>query len=223
MSRVALIHATLLAIEPVRRALVEHWPEAETVNLVDDSLVRDRGDAALPPAAVGQRVLALSTYARDIGCRGILFTGSAFGPAVSDAATALSPIPVLNPHEAMFNEVLRDGTRIGLLATYGMALPTMAADFEAAAARAGRAVRLLTLAVPEAMEALRAGDSATHDSLLAERAAAAFGGCDAIMLAQFSMAQALAAVRDRTGRPVLSSPVSAVRELRRRMTGASPR
>jgi hypothetical protein len=40
MTRIALIHATPAAVDPIGRAFAEAWPDL--VNLLDDSLSRDR-------------------------------------------------------------------------------------------------------------------------------------------------------------------------------------
>lgn len=40
--RIALIHTTPLALEPVRAAFERHWPAARRMNLLDDSLSADR-------------------------------------------------------------------------------------------------------------------------------------------------------------------------------------
>lgn len=74
------------------------------------------------------------------------------------------------------------------------------------------------MTVPEAMTALRAGDVATHNGLLA-RAARGLVGCDAIMLAQFSASRAEAEVQSSVSTPVLTSPATAVEKLRRLLTG----
>ena len=69
-----------------------------------------------------------------------------------------------------------------------------------------------------ALAALDAGDGDTHDARCAEAAARlAEQGCTVIALAQFSLARAATAVRQRTGLPVLSTVDSAVRRLRQRM------
>jgi Asp/Glu/hydantoin racemase len=211
-TRIALIHATPLAIEPVRVALAAHWPAADPVNLLDDSLSRDRGNEPQPPPAVAERILALAAYAHRAECAGILFTCSAFGPAIERAA-ADTALPVLKPNEAMFRAALAAGDRIGMIATAAMAMPTLAAEFEEETRRAGSAATLTTVVVPEAMAALQAGDAETHDAAIAARAGE-LAHCDALMLAQFSMARAASAVRRAIDRPVLTSPESAVCLLR---------
>ncbi len=206
--RIVLIHATPVAMEPVARAFAGGWPEAETVNLLDDSLSPDRaGEAALTPALT-RRLVDLARYAQSIGAAGILFTCSAFGPAIEAAARAVT-VPVLKPNQAMFAAALSLGRHLGLLATFAPSVPSMAEEFEAMAADA----RLDTHVVPEAMTALRGGDVEAHNRLLAE-AAPALAACDAVMLAHFSTARALQAVRASLHCPVLTSPDSAVAHLR---------
>ena len=64
------------------------------------------------------------------------------------------------------------------------------------------------------MAALRSGDAARHNPLLAE-AAKGLANCHAIMLGQFSTACAKPAVAAATGAPVLTSPDTAVQALKR--------
>jgi hypothetical protein len=109
--------------------------------------------------------------------------------------------------------------RLGLLATFAPSVPSMEEELKIMAKEAGREVELRALCVPEAMAALDAGDGLEHDRLLAQ-AAPQLAGCDAVMLAQFSTARALEAVRAVLGCPVLTSPDSAVLWLRRTVTGA---
>ena len=216
--RIALIHAVPMAVDPVIEAFRRLWPAAEAYNLLEDSLAPDLERAgALDDAMIG-RFRRLAAYAADCGADGILFTCSAFGPAIEAAARDQEPRPVLKPNEAMFADALSMGTRIGMVATFAPSLPPMEAEFAAMAAAAGSPARLTTACVPTAMAALRAGDAETHNRLVAD-AVAGLGRCDAILLAQFSTAQARAAVAAVTAVPVLTSPDSAVKALRGRLSG----
>jgi hypothetical protein len=207
--RIALIHALKHSVAPVEAAFARLWPQARLANLLDDSLSADLAAAgALTPDMTG-RFLALAEYARDCGADGILFTCSAFGPCIAACAQALAPLPVLRPNEAMVEEALAvagPGGRIGLLATFAPTLAAMPAEF-------GDATVLPCLA-EGALAALDAGDGAGHDAAAAA-AARRLAGCDVIALAQFSLARAASAVAAATGRPVLTTPDSAVRKLRR--------
>jgi Asp/Glu/Hydantoin racemase len=217
MPRIALIHATPAAIEPIRAAFAEAWPEPDLVNLLDDSLSRDRALTRDLTDSIYSRFDTLGAYSVAIGANGILFTCSAFGPAIERVARTV-PIPVLKPNEAMFAEAIAIGGRIGMLATFEPSIASMAAEFEADAARAGAKVTLESVFVPNAMAALVAGDRDRHDALVAE-AATGLADCKAIVLAQFSMAPAAARLRQKApGLAILTSPGSAVAAMRKRIT-----
>ena len=216
MARIALIHATPAAVEPIKSAFADSWPEPDLVNLLDDSLSRDRALSLELTDRMYERFDAMGQYAMSIGADGILFTCSAFGPAIDRVAQAV-PIPVLKPNEAMFSEALAIGGRIGMLATFEASIPSMTAEFTAATAESGAAVMLESVFVPHAMAALLAGKRDHHDALI-EQAAPSLADCDAIMLAQFSMAPAAERLRQRMpGVPILTSPGSAVAAMRARI------
>ena len=42
MTRIALIHATVVSMDPTETAFSDLWPEAETFHLLDSSLSTDR-------------------------------------------------------------------------------------------------------------------------------------------------------------------------------------
>jgi Asp/Glu/hydantoin racemase len=216
MTRIALIHATPAAVEPIQAAFAEAWAEPDLVNLLDDSLSRDRAREGALTDGMYRRFDSLGSYAMSLGADGILFTCSAFGPAIERVAGAV-PIPVLKPNEAMFAEAIAIGGRIGMLATFEPSIASMAEEFKEDAAKAKATVTLESVFVPDAMAALLAGGRDRHDALVAQ-AATALADCKAIMLAQFSMAPAAAAVRQRLpGMPVLTSPQSAVSAMKRRI------
>lgn len=216
MTRIALIHATPAAVDPIKAAFAEVWAEPDLVNLLDDSLSRDRATAAELTDSMYGRFDALGSYALSFGADAILFTCSAFGPAIERVAR-LVDIPVLKPNEAMFSEAIAIGGRIGMLATFEPSIASMREEFEADVAKAGAKADLDCVFVPNSMSALLAGKREQHDTMIAD-AASALAHCSAIMLAQFSMASAAQTLRRRmpTMR-VLTSPASAVTALRSRL------
>ena len=206
--RITLIHATAVSMAPTAGAFAELWPEAETANLLDDSLSTDLVAAGQMTPAIAGRIAALARYGADAGTDGILFTCSAFGTAI-DAARSELTIPVLKPNEAMIDDALDAGPGIVLLATFAPTIASMVAEFEEAAAERGVSFDLTPRHVPDAMAALGDGRADVHDDLIA-RAAAEYGACDALVLAQFSMARARGMIGDTPGRRVVTSPESAV-------------
>lgn len=205
--RITLIHALRHSPPPIEAAFAELWPEARLMNLLDDSLSADLARDGKLTEAMTQRFLDLGDYAKRTGADGILFTCSAFGPCIEAVQRALAPMPVLKPNEAMIEEAQALGGTIGLLASFGPTLASMPPEFPAS-------LRLVPKLAEGAMAALDRGDTAEHDRL-ALLAAEDLKGCDAIALAQFSLARVAPAVAARTGKPVLTTPGSAVRKLRR--------
>ena len=210
--RIALIHATPVAIAPIVTAFQQMWPEAQPTNLLDDALAHDLAAAGALTDKMIDRFVTLARYAHDCGADAVLFTCSAFGRAIEAARKAV-PVPVFKPNEAMFDEALAAGTRVGLIATFEPSIPALRQELEELAALKQAKLQIVTRAVPAALAALHAGQSAQHDKLIAA-AAEGMTGCDAIILGQFSMASAARAIPQQPGRKVLTSPASAVARLR---------
>ncbi len=104
--RIALIHATGLSVDPIDQAFKRLWPQPQRMHLLDDSLSADRArDGRLTDTMV-RRFETLALYARDCGCHGVLFTCSAFGPAIEAAGRACG-LPTLKPNEAMFADAIQ--------------------------------------------------------------------------------------------------------------------
>ena len=216
--RIALIHATPVAIEPICSTFKRLWPTAQVTNLLEDSLASDLAAAGTLNQAMIDRFCVLAKYVESSGADAILFTCSAFGAAIEVARAAVR-IPVLKPNEAMMEEAVATGPRITLLATFEPSLPSMQAELEQLAAARHANIKITTKAVPSALKALQAGDGAGHDMQIAA-AAAELGDCDALLLCQFSMASAAERIPARRGRSVFTSPYSAVARLKQLVSTA---
>ena len=205
--RIALIHALRHSPPPIEEAFARLWPGCSLMNLLDDSLSADLARDGALTDAITQRFLVLARYALDTGADAILFTCSAFGPCIRACKEAWPTVPILAPNEAMIAEVATPGRRVGLLASFRATLATMPSEFP-------DTVTVVPCFAPGALAALDRGDLAEHDRLAASAAASALADCDVIALAQFSLARAAHAVAVATGKPVFTTPDSAVRQLR---------
>lgn len=207
--RIALIHALELSIAPINEAFARLWPEAFRINLLDDSLSAHRArDGELTDAMI-ERFLTMGRYARhQAGAEAILFTCSAFGPAI-DAVAADLDIPVHKPNSAMIDRAvaLANGGKIGLVATFEPTLQSMPPEFP-------EGTDLTLIHVAGALAAAQSGNGAQHDRLAGEAVAAQGADCAVIALSQFSLARARAEVERRSGKPVLVTPDCAVDAIR---------
>lgn len=210
--RIALIHAVTVAIDPIASAMRELWPEARAMNLLDDALSPDRELAADLDPLLGERIVNLASYAVSAGASAILYTCSAFGPAI-DIAKARFRVPVLKPNEAMFESALAAGRRIGMVATFVPSVASMEDEFAEIARAKGSGARIETRLAEGAMAALKGGDAERHNELVA-REAERLAHCDAVMLAHFSTSRAYDRASAAIAAPVLTSPRSAVQALR---------
>jgi hypothetical protein len=120
-------------------------------------------------------------------------------------------MPVLKPNEAMIEQAVTKGRKIGLLSSFPPTLASMPREFPAS-------IELVPKLAAGAMAALDRGDRATHDRLVVE-ASRDLRDCDLIALAQYSMAPAAELVAAASGRPVVTTPDSAVLKLKQMLRG----
>lgn len=215
--RVALIHALKDSLVPIWDAFDIGWPDAKTFNVLDDSLSADLAEEGILTQAIIDRFLTLGRYASQTGVgedttKAILFTCSAFGPAIQSVKKDLD-IPVLTPNEAAFDEALVIGGKIGLVVSFLPSESALTDELQAMADARGSALRLTSVVAEGALAALQAGHGDRHDALVVE-AAATLAGVDCIVLGQFSMARAAQKVSEYGDVPVITTPAAAVKRLR---------
>jgi Asp/Glu/hydantoin racemase len=214
MPRIALIHALPHSRAPIEAAFAEYWPAVHLTNLLDDSLATDLAAAGALDAGMAERFLMLGRYAGSLGCNAILFTCSAFGPCIAAVRGELAPLPVHGPNDAMIAKIAAIGGRVALVATFAPTLQTMPAEFPSN-------VEIEAIYVADALSALSAGDLEGHDRRVVE--ALRHNRCDAVALAQYSLARVAPMVSAVVNAPVLTGPATAVRELRRALLAGEPK
>jgi Asp/Glu/hydantoin racemase len=210
--RVFLVHPTPLAMAPIDEAFKTLWPQAQTINVLDESLYTDiPQDGTLAPV-IYDRVASLLRHCELSGADGILFSGSTFGPAVDQARVGLR-VPVLRAEEAMMEQAVTLGERILLVCTAKRAMPVVRGTLDGAVKRAGVTRAISELWVKGARDAITSGDIVTHDKLIAEQVIAA-GDFDVIIFGQISMVPAQVPLPPDIARRIVIGPHATVTRMR---------
>ena len=215
-TRIALIHATRVAIDPIEVAAKDLWPEAELITILEEGLSIDRAANSVPMSQINTRIVDLARYAERLNPDGILYTCSAFGEGIEEAART-SRLPVLKPNEAMFDEALGYGNKISMIYTFPASVSGMEQEFIEAAERHRSKAKIQSIYAEGARQALDAGDVEAHDRIVADTAAT-INDASAVLLAHFSTATAATFTRAATGIPVLTSPESAIKRMKASVT-----
>ena len=211
-TRIALIHATKIAIDPIVSACQTYWPEVEHVSILDESLAIDRCKDKNLTEALSSRIIALCRHAESVGSDGVLYTCSAFGKAIETAALS-SALPVLKPNEAMFEQALSMGDRITMGYTFPPAVSGMEQEFRDYASRSQSAAAINSVYAEGARQAVEQGNIEEHNKIIAQTISRV-KDADVILLAHFSMATALGHANAETETPVLSSPAAAIEKIK---------
>ena len=210
----ALLHTSHVLIPMFSALCKQTIPDVAIFHMVDESLIKNTIAAGALTKATARRLLALIQNAREAGADAVLVTCSSIGPAVP-VAREVFDFPVLRVDEAMAEEAVRQGARIGVMATLPTTLePTVTLLRETAGAQSRR-IDVVPCLCDKAFNAVIAGDKETHDRLVCAALVQLIDTVDVVVLAQASMASAVDRIPPEARlKPVLSSPGSAVSRAR---------
>jgi Asp/Glu/hydantoin racemase len=211
---IAFIHTSPSMVPVFKPLAAELLPAGERVfNVVDESLLCDIIDTGTCPPNTARRLVGHVMSAADAGAKVVLVTCSSMGRAV-EAARALVPAKVVRADEAMVEQAIATGSRVGVVATLPSTLAPTEALVRSTAGAAGKTVQVSALVVDGAFKAVMSGDAATHDQLVGDAVRKLAATNDVILLAQASMARAVDALPPGEVKiPVLSSPRLAVQRV----------
>jgi Asp/Glu/hydantoin racemase len=209
--RIVMIHALAESVPPVKLAFQDEFPDAELINLLDEGLFIDF-DLHLTPR-LRRRMSQLICYCAEHGADAVGLACSVYAPVV-ESARDLVDIPVLSSYEAVMEEAVGCGERIGVIASVPATLRDSEHYLRQAAAARGVDVQPHLCLAEDLIPVKRMEGEDAFQRRLAEEVGRLAPHVDAVLLSQFSMATALARLRDVTSVPVLSAPHSSARRLR---------
>lgn len=203
--KLAFVHASRAAVDPVTNYFNQQEPSWETTNLLDDGVMRalSSGEAATTLRCLSQMI---ATAREEYGAEIVMLTCSAVPRDAMAQLRDKAGIPLLKIDEPMARRAVSTGVRIGVVATFPATEATTRRLIEEAAEEAGRSVEILSTLEAEALRALLAGHAAEHDKRLLD-AVSSFSdrNIDALVLAQVSMARLAPEAAKLVPAPVLNS------------------
>ena len=206
--RVGAIHAAIGSVAPLVQAIREVSPDIKVVNFVNEEMLQYVNRHGSVDSCAMRMFAKQVFHAQESGVDAIVIACNIFAARV-DTVRPFVSVPLLTVDSAMQEKAAAIGGRIGVMGTNTSAFPACCSGIRRAAESAGLPMpEVVDGTVVEAAEKLVRGDTETFDRLLTERALALVSeGCDAIVLAQVTMARAKAAM-EKAGIdvPILTSP-----------------
>lgn len=205
MPTLAIVHTTTATVAPLKALAEAVIPGVTVINFVDDSILPQLAGNGGNVSEVADRLVQYAVFAQQAGADVVLEACSSVGEVAPLMAARVS-IPVVRIDEAMADEAVRRGRRIGVMATLSTTLNPTVRLIEAQAARAGAAVQISMTLADTAYQRLMQGDQAGHDAELLAQLATLVQTVDVVVLAQASMARVVPALPEAEQTRVLSSP-----------------
>ena len=210
--RVTMIHAIPESIPPVRLAFSEEFPEAEVVNVLDETLLVDFDDQLTPK--LRRRMTDLIGFCQDNGADAIGLACSVYAPVV-DAAKHLVDVPLVSSYGPVMEEAVAAGSRIGLIASVSATMRDSEYYLRLAAQESGKEIEPHLCLAEDLISVMRTEGQSGLERRLEEEISKLAKDTDAVLLSQFSFAAALAYLKTVSPVPVLSAPHSSARALKR--------
>jgi len=215
IDKLALIHTSPVLVPTFTQLAAELLPEVKTFHMVDESLIKNTIEVGSLTKATARRVLSLIESAEQAGAEAAMVTCSSIGQAVSQSRPFID-IPVFRIDEAMAEEAVAIGRRIGVAATLRTTLDPTLELLHATARRAEKSIEAIPCLCEGAFEAVVSGQTELHDQLVTEALQQLVKDVDIVLLAQASMARVLSSL-PANETPILTSPRLAVESARRQL------
>ncbi len=210
---IALIHNSQVIIEQVRQAFKRIFPEAQLINIMDESLLRDIKTKGEIDYLGVRRVCRYALCAEDLGADAVLMTCS----SLCEAAYAAGPmikIPTFAINEPMSREAVSIGANICVLGTLKSVLDPSARLIIQKAKESNKTVKVEQVLCEAAFAALISGDPQKHDELLLTNIEDISKSVDVIVFAQGSMSRLLPESQKRVSTPILECIDSGVTQVK---------
>ena len=216
--KVAVIHTTVVTCDGINSRLKALVPDAEVMNIVDDSLLNDVKKEGMLTKEVTRRLLTYALEAQDWGAELILNACSSVGEGV-DVIRPLLKMPYLNIDEPMARFAVEKGEKIAVYGTVKTTLEPSARLINRIAEAEKKKVVVDSYLASDAFEALTVEkNQEKHNQILESLIRDTGNQYDVLVLAQASMSVLIPCLADIT-KPILSSMDSGVEAAAKALKG----
>ena len=213
MKKIAIINTNPLTYDMLNTLFAKEIPEAEVFNILDDSLLPQARKTGVTEDIL-EKMRMYIKCAEINGADIILNQCSSVSAAVDILKDEVS-VPYIKIDGPMAEKAVSLGKNITVLATVESTLEPSLRLIESTAERLNRKINAKTVLVKGAIDMLSEPDGEKkHNALILEEIEKQSPDCDVIVLAQASMHRIMDNLKE-TPVPVLSSPATAVAEIKR--------
>ena len=202
MKKLIVIYSGKGLQEPLSN-LIRAYP-FEQVSIIDDTIISECIQAHKVTPNVEQRLGKYYRGAVEMGGDIILNTCSSVGD-VADEWKEKIDIPLIRIDEAMAEKVVRNHSKIAVVATLNTTLDPTLRLIKSKARAMGKEIEVIDVLAEGAFEALVGGDARKHDEII-EETVKKISNADCLCLAQASMMRMEETLQKAVAIPVYSSP-----------------
>jgi glutamate racemase len=196
--KVMFFHTTMNTPNTMKQAFFKRFPEAELINIVDDSILPEvKANKGEYTQGIVKKLINYGRMAEESGASIAVCMCTTITKAVEEAAKELK-IPFITIDGPMLEYAVRNGNKIALLVTADTTIKASGNSAKAAAIREGKdSAKIDIIFVENASDALnKENNKEKHDMIIAEYIKEAEKDYDIIVLAQVTMADAAKLVTD---------------------------
>lgn len=213
MKSIVAIYTGHGLMEPLKEMFQKELSDIRLINIIDDSLISDVISNGKVTKEVKQRLYQYYKIGVELGANAILNTCSSVGE-VAEIAQSFFDIPIIRIDSLMAKEAVEKYTSVGVLATLPTTLnPTMRL-LEKYANHKKKSIKIVHGLAEGAYASLVNNDPNEHDKILFDTAKKIGKEVDALILAQGSMARVENKLYQMINKPVLSSPIRGIKEIK---------
>jgi Asp/Glu/hydantoin racemase len=213
VKQLVVIHTSATIVDIIKNAANEIIPEVKIFNIVDEYILNELIKLNKITEDTNKKLLNY-VLPLDNKVDAILFSCSSISPCVDVVKTSLNT-PIIKIDEAMVEEAVNRGNKIGVVATLPITLSPTKSLLVDKSRKMNKKIEIKDALCDDAFNALINGDVEKHNELILNKINTLHNEVDVIVLAQASMSKLMPKIEGKFKKPILASPKLAIKKIRK--------